>query len=97
MGTVIVGAIVVGVVGLIVRSMVKDKKSGKSLQCGGDCSHCGVIVTKQRNVKDGQPIRQRGKYAKRGDPEQTQTAGLQDHKAADAVTRYHTGRRVFQL
>ena len=37
------------------------------------------------------------KYAKRGDPEQTQTAGLQDHKAADAVTRYHTGRRVFQL
>ncbi|MCC2221486.1 FeoB-associated Cys-rich membrane protein [Anthropogastromicrobium aceti] len=41
MGTVIVGAIVVGVVALIVRSMVKDKKSGKSLQCGGDCSHCG--------------------------------------------------------
>lgn len=41
MGTVIVGAIVVGVVGLIVRSMVKDKKAGKSLQCGGDCKHCG--------------------------------------------------------
>jgi len=41
MGTVIVGVVVVGVVGLIVRSMVKDKKAGKSLQCGGDCSHCG--------------------------------------------------------
>ena len=41
MGTVIVGVVVVGVVGLIVRSMVKDKKAGKSLQFGGDCKHCG--------------------------------------------------------
>ena len=41
MGTVIVGVVVVGVVGLIVRSMVKDKKAVKSLQCGGDCKHCG--------------------------------------------------------
>ena len=41
MGTVIVGVVVVGVVGLIVRSMVKDKKAGKSLQCGGDCKHFG--------------------------------------------------------
>ncbi|MBS6578046.1 hypothetical protein HMPREF2738_01790 [Clostridiales bacterium KLE1615] len=41
MGTVIVGVVVAGVVGLIVRSMVKDKKAGKSLQCGGDCKHCG--------------------------------------------------------
>lgn len=41
MGTVIVGVVVVGVVGLIVRSIVKDKKAGKSLQCGGDCKHCG--------------------------------------------------------
>lgn len=41
MGTVVVGAVLVGVVALIVRSMVKDKKAGKSLQCGGDCSHCG--------------------------------------------------------
>lgn len=41
MGTVVVGVVVVGVVGLIVRSMVKDKKAGKSLQCGGDCKHCG--------------------------------------------------------
>ena len=41
MGTVVVGAVLVGVVALIVRSMVKDKKYGKSLQCGGDCAHCG--------------------------------------------------------
>ena len=37
MGTIIVLIIVA----LIIRSMVKDKKAGKSLQCGGDCSKCG--------------------------------------------------------
>lgn len=41
MGTAIAGLVVVAVVWLAVRSMVKDKKSGKSLQCGGDCSRCG--------------------------------------------------------
>lgn len=41
MGTLIVGLILAGVVALIIRSMVRDKKSGKSLQCGGDCRHCG--------------------------------------------------------
>ncbi|MGN1180778.1 MAG: FeoB-associated Cys-rich membrane protein [Suilimivivens sp.] len=40
MGTVIVGAIVLGIVALAIRSMVRDKKAGKSLQCGGDCKHC---------------------------------------------------------
>ncbi|MDE7247832.1 MAG: FeoB-associated Cys-rich membrane protein [Lachnospiraceae bacterium] len=41
MGTVIVLAIVAGAVALAIRSMIKDKKAGKSLQCGGDCSRCG--------------------------------------------------------
>lgn len=41
MGTAIVLLVVLGAVGLAVRSMVKDKKAGKSLQCGGDCRHCG--------------------------------------------------------
>lgn len=41
MGTVIVLAIVAGAAGLAIRSMIKDKKAGRSLQCGGDCSHCG--------------------------------------------------------
>lgn len=41
MGTFIVGAIVLGVVAVAVYSMVRDKKNGKSIQCGGDCSHCG--------------------------------------------------------
>lgn len=36
-----VGAILLGVVVLAVRSMLKDKKKGKSIQCGGDCKHCG--------------------------------------------------------
>ncbi len=35
MGTIIAGMIVVGLVALAVRSMVKDKKNGKSLHCGG--------------------------------------------------------------
>lgn len=41
MGTLIVGLALLALVVLIVRSMIKDKKNGKSLQCGGDCSHCG--------------------------------------------------------
>jgi len=41
MGTFIIGIIVLVLVGLAVRSMIKDKKSGKSIQCGGDCKHCG--------------------------------------------------------
>lgn len=40
MGTAIVGAVLVVIVALAVYSMVKDKKNGKSLQCGGDCSQC---------------------------------------------------------
>ena len=41
MGTVVVAAALVLVIGLAVRSMIMDKKNGKSLQCGGDCKHCG--------------------------------------------------------
>lgn len=41
MGTVVVGAVVLVIVALAVRSMVKDKKAGKSLQCGGNCKNCG--------------------------------------------------------
>lgn len=41
MGTVIVLAVLAGIVALVIRSMARDKKNGKSIQCGGDCSHCG--------------------------------------------------------
>ena len=41
MGTFIVGIIVVGIVSLAIASMRRDKKNGKSLQCGVDCKSCG--------------------------------------------------------
>lgn len=40
MGTVIVSLLLAGAAGLAVRSMIRDKKRGKSLQCGMDCSQC---------------------------------------------------------
>lgn len=40
MGTLITGVILLIIVGFIIRSMVKSKKSGKSIQCGCDCKHC---------------------------------------------------------
>lgn len=39
-GTFIVLAIVAGAVGLALKSMIRDKKNGRSLQCGGDCGRC---------------------------------------------------------
>ncbi len=41
MGTVVVGAILLVIVGAIIWSMISDKKKGKSIQCGGDCKNCG--------------------------------------------------------
>ncbi len=40
MGTFVVGIVVCALVSLAIRSMVRDKKNGKSIQCG-DCEHCG--------------------------------------------------------
>lgn len=39
MGTVVVLVILGAIVALVIRSMIKDKKSGKG-SCGGDCSRC---------------------------------------------------------
>ncbi|MDW2796027.1 FeoB-associated Cys-rich membrane protein [Clostridium boliviensis] len=41
MGTFAVAAVVIGVVALIIRNMIRDKKNGKSIQCGGQCKDCG--------------------------------------------------------
>ncbi|MCI9297038.1 MAG: FeoB-associated Cys-rich membrane protein [Lachnospiraceae bacterium] len=41
MGTIIIGLLLAGAAALAIRSMVRDRKAGKSLQCGGDCSRCG--------------------------------------------------------
>lgn len=40
-GTILVGGILMLVIGGVIASMVRDKKNGKSLQCGGDCKNCG--------------------------------------------------------
>lgn len=47
-GTVIVLLILCGVVALALRSMIRDKKSGKSLQCGMDCKNCGGHCARHR-------------------------------------------------
>jgi hypothetical protein len=41
MGTLVTGIVIIGMVLLIVRNMIHDKQNGKSIQCGGDCKHCG--------------------------------------------------------
>ena len=41
MGTAIVALALLSVVALIIRKTIKDKKQGKSIQCGCDCKHCG--------------------------------------------------------
>lgn len=38
--TAIVGIVLIAIVLVAIKSMIKDKKNGKSLQCGGDCSKC---------------------------------------------------------
>lgn len=41
MGTFVVLVILVIIVALVIRHMIRDKKNGKSIQCGGDCKYCG--------------------------------------------------------
>lgn len=45
MGTIIANVVVIGIViaalALAIYSMVRDKKNGKSIQCGGNCKNCG--------------------------------------------------------
>lgn len=40
MGTFITGTVLLIIVSFIIRSMMRSKKSGKSLQCGCDCKNC---------------------------------------------------------
>ena len=39
--TIIICVILLVVVAAIISKMVRDKKNGKSIQCGGDCKNCG--------------------------------------------------------
>lgn len=40
MGTAVVLVVLIGTVALVIRSMIKEKRAGKSLQCGGNCGAC---------------------------------------------------------
>lgn len=40
-GTIAVGMVLLCIIAGIIYSMIKDKRAGKSLQCGADCRHCG--------------------------------------------------------
>lgn len=40
MGTAVVLILLFIALFLVIRSMIKDKKKGKSLFCGGDCKQC---------------------------------------------------------
>lgn len=40
MGTIIVSIILIGLVALVIRSMIKNKKAGKMPGCSCGCSDC---------------------------------------------------------
>lgn len=40
MGTIIVLLLLIAAVGISIRKIRRDRKNGKSIQCGGDCSRC---------------------------------------------------------
>ncbi|MBR3538387.1 MAG: FeoB-associated Cys-rich membrane protein [Eubacterium sp.] len=40
-GTILVLIVLLAVVALIICSMIRDKKAGKSVICGGSCKSCG--------------------------------------------------------
>lgn len=52
MGTFIVLMLVAGAAALAIRQMIKDKKAGKSLSCGGDCSRCSGCRPDQKPAAD---------------------------------------------
>ena len=41
MGTLIVSIILLAIVALVVRSLIKEKRSGRHPSCGGNCGACG--------------------------------------------------------
>lgn len=49
MGTIIIGLLVLAIVGLSIRKLVKDKKSGKT-SCGCGCSCCPKIDERKEHL-----------------------------------------------
>ncbi len=48
MGTILVLGIVAAAVVLAIWSMVRAKRNGKSIHCGGDCSRCSGSCHKRK-------------------------------------------------
>lgn len=44
LGNVVVSLILILAVALIIRTMINDKKQGKS-SCGGNCAHCHMCAS----------------------------------------------------
>ncbi len=40
-GTIVISLILIGIFALIIKSMIRDKKKGKS-SCGCNCAHCAM-------------------------------------------------------
>ena len=47
MGNLLVGAALAARGAAIFRGLIRDKRNGKSIQCGGDCKHCGGHCSRQ--------------------------------------------------
>lgn len=39
-GTIVISIVLIAIIAAIIISMIRDKKKGKSVSCGGDCSSC---------------------------------------------------------
>ncbi len=44
LGTILVSIVLIAIVTVIIRSMIRDKKMGKST-CGGSCAHCKMCAS----------------------------------------------------
>lgn len=51
-GTILTGAVLLIIVALVLRTMIRDKKTGKS-GCGGSCEGCSNACACHGSVKSG--------------------------------------------
>lgn len=52
LGSCLVGGVLLLLVGFVIFKMYRDKKAGKSIICGGDCSSCGGSCHCSGNCSD---------------------------------------------
>lgn len=52
MGTMIVGLLLLVMIALIIRSMIKTKKAGGSIICGGNCKDCSGTCGHQHSDRN---------------------------------------------